>query len=119
MLRDNAVLDDLWSWQAEIWTDFCALAIVLSLNELNEAELISQSPIVWKARPLTTGGGLSNISRFAIFWLRETKRIVEVQLCAHKENWLGVYAYEQQFYFVLLSKTAAFRAKASCRLDCT
>ena len=77
LLRKNTVLDDLWSWQGEIWTDFCALSIVLSLNELTEAELISQSPIIWKETP-DHGRWFDQYQPFAIFWLRETKRIVEV-----------------------------------------
>ena len=77
LLRKNTVLDDLWSWQGEIWTDFCALSIVLSLNELTEAELISQSPIVWRETP-DHGRWFDQYQPFAIFWLRDTKRIVEV-----------------------------------------
>ena len=77
LLRNKIDLDDLWSWQGEIWTDFCALSIVLSLNELTEAELISQSPIDWKELP-DHGRYFSQYQPFAIFWLRETKRIVEV-----------------------------------------
>lgn len=77
LLRKNTVLDDLWSWQAEIWTDFCALSIVLSLNDLNEAELISQSPILWRDTP-DHGRWFDQHRPFAIFWLREAERIVEI-----------------------------------------
>ena len=87
LLRNNAVLDDLWSWQAEIWTDFCALAIVLSLNELNETELISQSPINWKPTP-DHGRWFEQYQPFAIFWLRETKRVIEVHI-RPQGSWLA------------------------------
>ncbi len=87
LLRNKIDLDDLWSWQGEIWTDFCALSIVLSLNELNEAELISQSPIIWKETP-DHGRWFDQYQPFAIFWLRETKRIVEV-IVRPKENKLA------------------------------
>lgn len=87
LLRNNTVLDDLWSWQAEIWTDFCALSIILSLNELNEAELISQSPIVWRETP-DHGRWFDQYQPFAIFWLRETKRIIEV-IVRPQENGLA------------------------------
>jgi hypothetical protein len=87
LLRKNTVLDDLWSWQGEIWTDFCALSIVLSLNELNEAELISQSPIIWRETP-DHGQWFVQYQPFAIFWLRETKRIIEVLVRPH-DIWLA------------------------------
>jgi len=85
LLRKNTILDDLWSWQAEIWTDFCALSVVLSLNELNEAELINQSPIIWREPP-DHGKWFDQYQPFAIFWLRETKRIVEVSVRPKKNQ---------------------------------
>ena len=86
LLRKRNDLDDLWSWQAEIWTDFCALAITLSLNELDEAELITQSPIVWRLTP-DHGRWFDQHQPLAIYWLRDTKRVVEVYV-RPKENWL-------------------------------
>ena len=77
LMRRESILDDLWAWQGEIWTDFCALAIVLSLNDLNEAELIAQSPIVWRNTP-DNGKWFEQQQPLAIFWLKETGRIVEV-----------------------------------------
>jgi hypothetical protein len=77
LLRRESILDDLWAWQGEIWTDFCALAIVLSLNDLNEAELIAQSPIVWQNSP-DNGKWFEQHQPLAIFWLKESGRIVEV-----------------------------------------
>ena len=32
LLRQDKAEDELWAWQAESWTDFCVLAIVLALN---------------------------------------------------------------------------------------
>ena len=87
LLRKRTILDDLWSWQAEILTDFCALAITLSLNELNEAELIAQSPIVWRDTP-DHGRWFDQHQPLAIYWLRDTKRVVEV-FVRPKESWLA------------------------------
>lgn len=86
LLRNESALDDLWSWQGEIWTDFCALSIILSLNEQDESELISQSPIVWKETP-DHGRWFDQYQPFAIFWLRETKRVVEVIVRPQKNKW--------------------------------
>ena len=77
LIRQDIVLDDLWSWQGQIWTDFCALAIVLSLNNLSEAELIAQSPIIWNETS-DHGRWFDLHQPLAIFWLRETRRIIEV-----------------------------------------
>ncbi|MGO7036158.1 DUF2357 domain-containing protein, partial [Rhizobium ruizarguesonis] len=32
LLEEDKVLDDLWAWQAETWTDFAVLAMVLAIN---------------------------------------------------------------------------------------
>ncbi|RVK31045.1 hypothetical protein CN163_26780 [Sinorhizobium meliloti] len=78
LLEEERVLDDLWSWQAETWTDFSVLAIVLALDELDEAELVAQSPIVWRGEA-TLGRWFDQDRPIAVFWLRHTGRIVEVQ----------------------------------------
>lgn len=78
LLLRRKVEDDLWAWQAETWTDFVVLAIILAIDELDEAELIAQSPISWSAE--AAGGRWFDQDRpIAVFWLRETNRIVEVQ----------------------------------------
>ena len=85
LIRQDIVLDDLWSWQGQIWTDFCALAIVLSLNNLSEAELIAQSPIIWNETS-DHGRWFDLHQPLAIFWLRETRRIIEVFVRPKKSN---------------------------------
>lgn len=70
--------DDLWAWQAETWTDFAVLAIILAIDELDEAELVAQSPISWNEE--AAGGRWFDQDRpIAVFWLRDTNRIVEIQ----------------------------------------
>lgn len=70
--------DDLWAWQAETWTDFAVLSIILSIDELDEAELICQSPISWNGEAVC-GRWFEQDRPLAVFWLRDTNRIVEVQ----------------------------------------
>lgn len=77
LINRDLVEDELWAWQGEIWTDFCALAIVLSMNDLPEAELIAQAPIVWNDTS-DHGRWFFLHQPLAIFWLRDSKRIVEV-----------------------------------------
>lgn len=76
LMRERAI-DELWAWQAETWTDFAVLAIVLALDEMEEAELIAQSPIVWRSEA-ATGRWFDQDRPLAVFWLRQTGRVVEV-----------------------------------------
>jgi len=78
LLRRDKTIDDLWAWQAETWTDFAVLAITLAIDELEEAQLVAQSPINWLAEAV--GGRWFEQDRpIAVFWLRDTGRIVEIQ----------------------------------------
>lgn len=78
LLRRRKIEDDLWAWQAETWTDFAVLAITLAIDELDESQLIAQSPISWRAEAVT-GRWFEQDRPIAVFYLRETNRIVEIQ----------------------------------------
>lgn len=78
LLLRRKIEDDLWAWQAETWTDFSTLAIILAIDELEEAELVAQSPISWKSEAVG-GRWFDQDIPIAVFWLRETNRIIEVQ----------------------------------------
>lgn len=78
LLRRDKAIDDLWAWQAQTWTDFAVLAITLAVDELEESQLVAQSPVNWLAEAVT-GRWFDQDRPIAVFWLRETGRIVEVQ----------------------------------------
>lgn len=78
LLRRDKAIDDLWAWQAQTWTDFAVLAITLAIDELEEAHIVAQSPINWRSEAVT-GRWFDQDRPIAVFWLRETGRIVEVQ----------------------------------------
>ena len=78
LIKRERILDDLWAWQAQTWTDFAVLAIVLAIDELEESQPIAQSPIVWRQEAVT-GRWFDQDRPLAVFWLRDTGRIVEVQ----------------------------------------
>lgn len=78
LLRRKRELDDLWSWQAESWTDFCILALTLAIHDLDDAQLIAQAPIQWNDEA-EAGRWFVQDNPLAVFWLRETGRVVEVQ----------------------------------------
>jgi hypothetical protein len=87
LLLRRKIEDDLWAWQAETWTDFAVLAIILAVDELDEAEVVAQSPILWN--PEAVGGRWFEQDRpIAVFWLRSTNRIVEVQARPEKPGTL-------------------------------
>ena len=77
LLQHERVLDDLWAWQAETWTDFVVLAITLAIEDLDEAEIVTQSPIIWNSEA-TSGRWFKQESSFIVFWLKETNRIIEI-----------------------------------------
>ncbi len=86
LLRNEMILDDIWSWQSHTWIDFCLLAITLSLNELPKTEIISQSPIVWQDENQEGRWFAPNPKLpFITFWLKETKRIIEIFLKPQQE----------------------------------
>ncbi|MBK5924619.1 hypothetical protein CCR90_12710 [Rhodovulum sulfidophilum] len=78
LLKRDKAIDDLWAWQAQTWTDFAVLAVTLAIVELDEAQLVAQSPINWRAEA-ETGRWFDQDRPIAVFWLRETGRVVEVQ----------------------------------------
>lgn len=83
LLNQWKALDELWAWQAQAWTDFAVLAIVLALDELSDSELIAQSPMMWHEEA-QAGRWFEQDRPLAVFWLKNTGRIVEVQ--ARPEN---------------------------------
>lgn len=78
LIRRERILDDLWAWQAQTWTDFSVLAIVLAIDEMEETQPIAQSPVVWRQEAVT-GRWFDQDRPLAVFWLEQTGRIVEVQ----------------------------------------
>lgn len=77
LLRRKDAEDLLWAWQAETWTDFVVLAVVLSLDSLPDAKLVAQSPILWLSEAVQ-GRWFEQDRPIAVFWLQATDRIVEV-----------------------------------------
>lgn len=78
LLEEEKAIDALWAWQSETWTDFAVLAIVLALDELDESVLVAQSPIVWSDE-VTLGRSYAQDNPLAVFWLKSSGRVVEVQ----------------------------------------
>ena len=78
LLRREREVDNLWAWQSESWTDFCVLAVTLSLHALDEARLIAQAPVLWNDEAVG-GRWFEQDNPLAVFWLQNSGRIVEVQ----------------------------------------
>jgi hypothetical protein len=78
LLKREEKMDDLWAWQAQTWSDFAVLAVILSIEGLEEAELVAQSPILFQDEAVL-GRWFNQDRPIAVFWLRSTGLIVEVQ----------------------------------------
>lgn len=87
LLKREKVLDELWAWQAQTWTDFCVLAIVLSLKDIDDAELLAQSPIRFLAESVS-GLWFEQERPIAVFWLKQLGRVVEVMARPEKPGTL-------------------------------
>lgn len=77
LLRQEKAIDQLWAWQAQTWTDFAVLAIVLAIHDLEAAELVAQGPIRFRSEAVN-GIWFDQERPIAVFWLRGMDRIVEV-----------------------------------------
>jgi len=78
LLNRENLMDDLWAWQSETWTDFCVLATILSIDSLDEAQLVSQAPILFRSEA-RNGRWFEQEQPIAVFWLRHSGTIIEVQ----------------------------------------
>lgn len=77
LLRREDAKDELWKWQAETWTDFSVLLLVLSIFEMPDTELIAQSPILFNDEAVK-GVWYKQDRPIAVFWLKSINRVVEV-----------------------------------------
>lgn len=78
LLKQEKEIDDLWAWQAESWTDFCIVAVTLALHDLPDSELVAQAPILWNGEAVA-GRWFRQTNPLAVFWLRNSNAVVEVQ----------------------------------------
>lgn len=78
LLKREEVMDDLWAWQAQTWSDFAVLAVILSIVGLQDAELVAQSPILFHDEAVS-GRWFDQDRPLAVFWLRDSDQIIEIQ----------------------------------------
>ena len=78
LLKRERALDLIWAWQAQTWTDFSVLAIVLALHEIDGAELIAQSPIRFLSEAVN-GVWFEQDRPIAVFWIPHLKRVIEIR----------------------------------------
>ena len=77
LLRREKALDELWAWQAQTWTDFTVLAMVLALGEMDGAQLVAQAPIQFRDEA-ANGIWFEQERPIAVFWVKSLGRVVEV-----------------------------------------
>jgi len=78
LLRQLRVEEDLWAWQAQTWTDFCLIALVLSFHRMPDMKLQFQSPIFYREES-RRGRRLHCDTLLAVFWCRRRNAVVELQ----------------------------------------
>lgn len=74
LLKRKRIFDDLWAWQAEIWSDFVTLAIVMAIDGLEYSETVAQSPIFWLGEA-KKGRLFVQDTLVATFWLKTAPEI--------------------------------------------
>ena len=79
LLDRNRVVDELWAWQARSWEEFCAIAVIVACKEIPGIEIIAASPINFQEEQ-TRGLWLESDNPLAVFFLREQKLILEIQM---------------------------------------
>ena len=77
LLSQEKAQDELWAWQAQTWTDFAVLAIVLALHELPDTDLIAQAPISFRDEAVN-GIWFDQERPIAVFWVKGLGRVIEV-----------------------------------------
>jgi len=71
LLDRKRIFDELWRWQARSWDEFCALAVVVALQEIDGAEAVATSPLVFRSEQQRGS------------WLKTTRPLSVVHLSAH------------------------------------
>lgn len=77
LLQREKAKDELWAWQAETWTEFAVLCLVLAIHEMPDAHLMAQSPIIFRNEAVN-GIWFDQERPIAVFWLKDIGRVVEV-----------------------------------------
>jgi hypothetical protein len=78
LLREKRRFDELWAWQSRTWSDFCALAVTLSVKAIDGAELVASCPLKI-FHDHDRGARFSADTPLAVYYLREQGLIIEVQ----------------------------------------
>lgn len=78
LLIENRRLDELWAWQGRTWSDFCALAMTLSVRAIIGAELVASCPLDI-LNDQDRGAWFAADTPLAVFHLRRHGLIVEIQ----------------------------------------
>ena len=78
LLDRNRVADELWRWQPRTWEEFCAFAVMVSLQSLDGVQLVAASPISYLDTQ-SQGRWTENENPLGVFYLADRNLVVEVQ----------------------------------------
>ena len=77
LLGRKDVFDELWRWQARSWEEFSALAVMIALHEIDGAEVVGSSPIIFRQEQ-QRGCWVQSCDPFGVVHLNKQGIIAEV-----------------------------------------
>lgn len=83
--------DELWRWQARSWEEFCALAIVVALMSVRDAQVVATAPLWFRDEHLR-GRWVEADTPLAVVFLPGPGLIVEVQTGSRRDVFAGLGA---------------------------
>lgn len=84
--KRNGIFDDLWRWQARSWDEFCALAVMVALQQIEGAEPVATSPIVFRNEQIR-GCWVQSVNPLGVLHLGRHDLIVEVIYGRHQHDY--------------------------------
>jgi hypothetical protein len=78
LLDHRKLWDELWPWQARSWEEFCTLAVLVALTQIEGSRPIATSPILFREEQ-SSGKWVDCINPLGVVHLDRQGLIVEVQ----------------------------------------
>lgn len=70
--------DELWRWQARSWEEFCALAIMVALIGVPDAQIVAAAPLAWREEQ-QLGSWIAHDNPLGVVLLPGPRLVVEVR----------------------------------------
>lgn len=84
LLKRKRIMDELWRWQTRSWNEFCALSVIVALQNIEGARVVATSPVVFRSEQVR-GCWVESINPLGVIHLARQQLIVEV-VYDHKQH---------------------------------